>query len=130
MDMDNTWHLKATPPGEGLKLSVVVTHPRLGQYFDAHLIAKRCTGPGARELNEHAGLGSLLRYGFMPQRVALWIYWQAVILIAKGCPIYPKPPGDSYKGRVEEQAKGKLPDAGRSGCPFQWTDTRAWPWYL
>jgi hypothetical protein len=58
----NARHLRATPPGEGLKLSVVVTHPRLGQYFDAHLIAKRCSGPHATALNEAAGWGSLLRW--------------------------------------------------------------------
>jgi hypothetical protein len=68
----------------------------------------------------------------MPQRVALWIYWQAVILIAKGCTIYPKPEAASFKGRVAEEAGGKLPAPGgkSGGCPFEWKDTRAWPWHL
>lgn len=66
----------------------------------------------------------------MPQRVALWIYWQAVILIAKGCPIYPKQDGAQWKGRVAEEAAGKLPGARGGSCPFEWTDTQAWPWYL
>jgi hypothetical protein len=70
----------------------------------------------------------------MPQRVALWIYWQAVVLIAKGCPIHPKPDGASFKGRAAAAAEGKLRAPGgrgdEGGCPFEWTDTRAWPWYL
>lgn len=28
------------------------------------------------------------RYGFQPHRVALWIYWHAVLLLAKGVPFY------------------------------------------
>eukprot|EP00877_Chromochloris_zofingiensis_P000758 jgi/Chrzof1/10683/Cz05g08150.t1 len=60
MDMDNTWHLKATEPGASLVLSVVITHPTLGQYFDAHLIAHKCEH-GTHDRNEHAGLMTLLR---------------------------------------------------------------------
>ena len=72
------------------------------------------------------------RYAFMPQRVAFWIYWQAVILIVKGCPIHLKPDGASLKQRVAREADGKLPavGGGKGGCPFEWRDTQAWPWYL
>ncbi len=28
------------------------------------------------------------RYGFQPQRVAVWIYWHAVLLLAKGVPFF------------------------------------------
>jgi hypothetical protein len=28
------------------------------------------------------------RYGFQPHRVALWIYWHAVLLLWKGVPFY------------------------------------------
>jgi DUF1365 family protein len=132
MDMGNEWHLKATPPGDALRLSVVVTHPELGQYFDAHLMASRCTGAYARARNEAAGWRALARYAFMPQRVAVWIYWQAVVLIVKGCPVYARPEGASFKPRVAREASGKLPAAGgaKGGCPYEWQDTRAWPWYL
>lgn len=53
-------HLKATEPGASLVLSVVITHPTLGQYFDAHLIAHKCEH-GTHDRNEHAGLMTLLR---------------------------------------------------------------------
>ncbi len=71
-------------------------------------------------------------YGFMPQRIAFWIYWQAVVLIAKGVAIHPKPDGPSFKGRVAEEAAGKLAGVGgkAGGCPFSWTDAPTWPWYL
>jgi hypothetical protein len=62
---------------------VLVDHPQLGRYFDAFLLAHRCTEhAGAR--NEEAGLRTLLRYGFGPQRTATLIYWQAVKLLWKG----------------------------------------------
>ena len=28
------------------------------------------------------------RYGFQSQRVAVWIYWHAVLLLAKGVPFF------------------------------------------
>jgi DUF1365 family protein len=28
------------------------------------------------------------RFGFQPQRVALWIYWHAVVLLWKGVPFF------------------------------------------
>ena len=31
------------------------------------------------------------RYGYLPQRTALWIYWQAVVLLAKGVGFFPVP---------------------------------------
>ncbi|GBF99295.1 hypothetical protein Rsub_12055 [Raphidocelis subcapitata] len=91
-------------------------------------------------------------FGFMPHRVAFWIYWQAVVLIAKGCPVHLKPEGRDFQGRAA-QAATRLPrigggkggggggsggggggdtdgSGGGGGCPFSWTDTRAWPWYL
>ncbi|WIA12448.1 hypothetical protein OEZ85_012483 [Tetradesmus obliquus] len=106
MDMQNTWHLKATDPakGPGLSVSVLVRHPTLGAYFDAHLLLQRC--PEQQQcLPEQGGLASLLRFGFMPQRVAFWIYWQAVRLIAKGCPIHAKPASSSFRPAVSSSSK-------------------------
>jgi hypothetical protein len=68
----------------------------------------------------------MIRYGFMPQRVAFWIYWQAVKLIAKGCPIYPKPSA-AYRQRVSSDTS--IADSG-AGCPYVWRDAQQWPWYL
>ncbi len=61
---------------------MLVDHPEHGRYFDAYLVAKRCSQGAAR--NEEAGLRTLLRHGFEPQRVAVLIYWQAVKLLWKG----------------------------------------------
>ncbi|GFR43305.1 hypothetical protein Agub_g4371 [Astrephomene gubernaculifera] len=98
MDMQNTWHLEAPEPSDRLHLVVRASHPTHGDYFYAGLTARRCgaavhsgaatTRPSPQHpqqqlsaglhacVNEEAGLGSLLRYGFMPHRVALLIYWQ------------------------------------------------------
>lgn len=38
------------------------------------------------------GSPSPRRFGFQPQRVAVWIYWHAVLLLAKGVPFFRYPP--------------------------------------
>lgn len=62
----------------------------------------------------------------MPQRVAFWIYWQAVKLIAKGCPIHSKPSSE-YRERVS--ADSTVQPSG-CGAPYVWRDAQQWPWYL
>lgn len=39
----------------------------------------------------HCAYLSLCRYGLQPQRIALWIYWQAMVLLAMGVPLYNPP---------------------------------------
>ncbi|GIM09445.1 hypothetical protein Vretimale_13297 [Volvox reticuliferus] len=94
MDMQNTWHLEASEPDERLKLVVRASHPKYGDYFYADLVGRRAEHP--QRVNEEAGLRALLRYGFMPHRVALLIYWQAVKLLIKGVPFY-SPPSKAYQ---------------------------------
>ncbi len=53
-------------------------------------------------LSLHAPLAPLLR-SFQPHRVAIWIYWQAVVLICKGLPLHGLP-SQQVK---EEAAKGE-----------------------
>jgi hypothetical protein len=55
-------HLKATDPtkGQALSVSVLVRHPTLGAYFDAHLLLQQCP-EGQQCLPEQGGLASLLR---------------------------------------------------------------------
>eukprot|EP00878_Enallax_costatus_P024533 GHUV01026186.1.p1 GENE.GHUV01026186.1~~GHUV01026186.1.p1 ORF type:complete len:306 (+),score=57.17 GHUV01026186.1:617-1534(+) len=62
MDMNNTWHLKATAPGPGapLNVSVLVSHPEYGKYFDAVLLLKECAADQQCP-PEYAGFDSLLR---------------------------------------------------------------------
>lgn len=124
MDMGNVWHLHTESPGDKLKLSVVVTHPEYGQYFDAHLVAAKDTArPHAP--NEAAGLGVLLRYGLMPQRTALWIYLQAIKLFAKGCPVFGKP-HPAYREKVQQAASNPVSGSGER---FVWRAAQQWPWY-
>jgi DUF1365 family protein len=63
----------------------------------------------------------------MPQRVAFWIYWQAVRLIAKGCPIYPKPASSSFQLAVSSSSSIQ---PSRLGVPYVWREAQQWPWYL
>lgn len=62
----------------------------------------------------------------MPQRVAFWIYLQAIKLVVKGCPIQPKPSNDF---RQHVTSTTKIQHSGQ-GCPYAWRDAQQWPWYL
>jgi hypothetical protein len=115
---------------------VLVDHPTLGAYFDATLVAKRCmSGAGARARSERAGLRTLLRYGFGPQRVAALIYWQAGVLFAKGCPVCPKPDDAAFQPRLRGEGGGGGGGGGGAGCAtsrqlrqYVWRPALAWPW--
>ena len=45
----------------------------------------------------------LLRFGYMPHRVALWIYYQAVVLLWKGVPVHDIPERNVYASMVRER---------------------------
>jgi hypothetical protein len=64
----------------------------------------------------------------MPQRVALWIYWQAVKLVAKGCPVCPKP-CNSFRQQLQQQ-EGAVHPRNADGELYVWRDAQVWPWYL
>ena len=124
MDMKSEWTVKAPPPTDRkIFLSVAATHPEYGEYFLATLDAKRDTSV-ADLPNEIASLDTLLRFGFQPQRVAAWIYWQAVVLLWKGVSFYP-PPNESYKDRVVKESKHPRMEGGK---PFLWRGAQEWPW--
>ena len=106
-------HITAPEPDGRLALSVAVSHPVHGEYFIATLRAVRSRQASLR--NEDAGLAILwryagpehssdrgivpcdahcvlvCRYGYQPQRVAFWIYWQAVKLLWRGATFYAPP---------------------------------------
>jgi DUF1365 family protein len=158
MDMRNVWLLKATDPlaalaaaregvGGNVALSVLVDHPELGRYFDAQFVGKVASSDGDDDAtNERSGLWRLWRYGFLPQRVALWIYAHAVLLALKGVRVQPKPGAETYEARAEEallkegrqqQQHGTPPIpggsaavAGWAGRAFCWRRALRWPWYL
>lgn len=45
---------------------------------------------------------SLRRYGFQPHRIALWIYWQALVLLRKGVPFHGPPDPGAYRRQAEQ----------------------------
>lgn len=62
----------------------------MGKFFDAAFSGRLAeTNPSCS--NEAAGLDVLWKYGFQPQRVAMWIYWQALKLLWLGVPFYGPP---------------------------------------
>ncbi|PIA41633.1 hypothetical protein AQUCO_02200218v1 [Aquilegia coerulea] len=71
MDMLGNWSMKANEPGDNLFLAISVQHPKLGDFFTATLTAKRVSSGAS---------SPTLFFWLMPQKVALWIYWQALKL--------------------------------------------------
>ena len=136
--MEGVWRLNTAAPGDKLHLSVAVQHPSHGAFFDAVLTLTRVPSLPC----------SLQRWLLgRPQRVAVWIYWQAVVLLWKGVPLYghPKDTGASvtaYRhtaaaavaamhphGVMADQRGGKA-GAGGGGCPaaFVWRESKGYPW--
>jgi hypothetical protein len=64
------------------------------------------------------------RFGFMPHRVAFWIYWQAAKLLWMGAKFY-GPPSNAYRDEVERTATN--PCSGK-GTRFVWRDAQTYPW--
>ncbi|KAG1669598.1 hypothetical protein FOA52_006371 [Chlamydomonas sp. UWO 241] len=125
MDMEGTWHLEAQPPGDTLRLVVNVSHPTHGpRFFHADLSAVRSNLPSTP--SECGTLGMLATYGFGPHRVAVWIYWQAVVLLCKGLPVYGLP-SQAQKERAATGATHPY-DSGATGAFFTWRPAPRWPW--
>ncbi|CAG9463576.1 unnamed protein product [Pedinophyceae sp. YPF-701] len=133
MDMDAKWRIDTAEPGERLRLSVLCTeHPTLrgptrgggffGAWLEGELDRER---PAAR--NEEAGLGTLLRYGFQPHRVAWWIYSQAVTLLWKGVPFYGPPGLGPLCSACRGSAHGH-PKRADTQEFFWWAPAKGWPW--
>lgn len=125
MDMKGRWRLRAPAPRDTLVLVVSVTHPHLGDFFFASLEARH-SKVNAR--SECAGLQLAARYAFMPQRIALWIYWEAVRLLLKGVPFHGPP-----DTRTKQQLVGHTINPKMSGVPAPhccWRDAQQWPWNM
>ncbi|KAJ7569114.1 hypothetical protein O6H91_01G141800 [Diphasiastrum complanatum] len=82
MDALGQWKIQASPPGQHLVLKISVEHPRLGNYFLATLTTKRV---------QNTVQDADAFFWLMPQRVAVWIYWQALLLYWKGVAFVPHP---------------------------------------
>jgi len=94
MDMNAwyEWHL--SEPGPRLTVSLANCNDH-GRYFDVSMVLNR------RELSRGALTGTLLRYPWMTGRVSQAIYWQALRLWLKKCPLYPHP-GRAGRQRIHE----------------------------
>ena len=79
----------------------------MGRFFEAAFTGRLAKG-NAHCSNEAAGLGVLWKYGFQPQRVAAWIYMQALVLLWKGVPFFspPDPRCDAHTTRDTRQRPG------------------------
>lgn len=64
------------------------------------------------------------RYGFMPHRVAFWIYWQALRLLWMSVPFFGYPAPDALD--IVEQ-KSRNPK-NSSGFRFLWQLPKTYPW--
>jgi len=126
MDMDNAWTLVARLDDDELFLAVHVTHPEIGNYFDANLRESVSRLPHTP--SEEGDLRMVLQYALMPQRLAYWIYWQAVRLVALGVPPL-VPPDPAYRARLAgaEAERGR---GGGGGCPrnYAWRAAAKFPW--
>ncbi|CAL8469053.1 g8594 [Coccomyxa elongata] len=121
MDMKSTWHIRAPLPGDRCRLEVSAVHPEMGPFFEARLTALRSTVAGR---SETAGLTYLWRYGFMPHRVAFWIYWQALKLLWKGVPFFGYPSRET-RAAAERMASNPTTSQNRH---FVWRNPLQYPW--
>jgi hypothetical protein len=64
------------------------------------------------------------RYGFMPHRVAFWIYWQAVRLLWLGLPVHGYPPAAATEAA---EAGARNPEHSGGGR-FAWEAPQDFPW--
>jgi len=129
----NSHDASSTGRGSRVVLSVLVDHPELGRYFDAQFVGRAVAaaeeergaagggaGAGGRRAggdgrSERGGLRMLWRYGFLPQRVALWIYVHAVLLALKGVRVQPKPAAATYAARAQAALERMAAGGGGGG---------------
>ncbi len=65
------------------------------------------------------------RFGLQPHRIAVWIYYQAVVLLVKGVPLFSPPPFAVLEGA----ARGTTHPVNQvTMCPFVWRRAQRWPW--
>lgn len=82
MDVDYDWLL--TMPGDDLVVRIS-TSADSARFFNATLVLKR------EEISGLSLASTLLRYPLMSFKVVFGIYWQALRLWLRGCPIYTHP---------------------------------------
>jgi DUF1365 family protein len=82
MEIEYEWVLSA--PAD--RLSVFMANSKDGEhFFDATMILNR------KRINGRSLAGVLLRFPFLTAKVIVAIYWEAMRLWAKRCPVYSHP---------------------------------------
>ncbi|XP_057536526.1 uncharacterized protein LOC130814471 isoform X1 [Amaranthus tricolor] len=136
MDMQGTWKMKATAPGNELSVVISVEHPNFGNFFCATLRAQRVP---SMKVPDHK-----LFFWLMPHKVAVWIYWHALKLWWKNVtfiqhPRYSNPTYREEAVSLDMNLNCCKPElfGTTSLCPingkivtpheFRWTDAK-WPW--
>lgn len=147
MDMRNEWRLTAPGPGGRLALSVAALHPELGAFFTASLVGKVDADDRTKDcLAERSGsFRTLFKYAYGPQRVALWIYGHAaVLLLRKKLRVFGPPARGAGPRAVKEAAAANSSSSSSSSSSLEkrlltgglrrgerwheWVAAREWPW--
>ena len=84
MEMQLRYDWLLTPPDQSLTARIGVSQSN-DRFFNATLLLRR------EEINGRTLAMTLARYPFMTARVFLAIYWQALKLWWRGCPVQPHP---------------------------------------
>ncbi|XP_048331235.1 uncharacterized protein LOC125422875 isoform X2 [Ziziphus jujuba] len=124
MDMSGNWSIRANAPGDNLFVAITVQHPELGDYFTATLNAKKLS---PSSMSDHA-----IFFWLMPHKVAVWIYWHALMLWWKGVPFiqHPRYTHPAYREEVlvRDRKLQCCQAVGNSGARcFAWKNAK-WPW--
>ncbi|KAL3679651.1 hypothetical protein R1sor_022607 [Riccia sorocarpa] len=111
IDMKGSWLMNASSPGEKMTVTIQVEHPEFGKFFLASLALKKVQGVDSPESF----------FWLMPHKVAVWIYWHALVLLWKGVGFIQHPKyvdGDAYRRRAQlrDEVQSKASFAS-SSCP-------------
>jgi len=148
-DMTSSWRLRASPPGETLHLTVNCAPPGHNCSDTTTTAAAATSTPTGRDfffaassLRRVAPPADSQRWAFlMPQRVTVWIYWHAALLLWRGLTFYSHPKNtdpEAYKREAIERASaagrlccptaGALRNRSNAASPYEWRDSTTYPW--
>ncbi|WOH12046.1 hypothetical protein DCAR_0831544 [Daucus carota subsp. sativus] len=135
MDMLGDWKMKTRSPGNNLSVTVSVKHPVLGNYFTASLTAQK--------VKSSSKVDYALFFWLMPQKAAIYTYWQSFKLLLNNVQFYehPKYKKPLYIEESLKNAEGRgccmaFPGTGDlqnstppNGCErwYSWKKVK-WPW--
>eukprot|EP00192_Tetraselmis_astigmatica_P014213 CAMPEP_0117676364 /NCGR_PEP_ID=MMETSP0804-20121206/16128_1 /TAXON_ID=1074897 /ORGANISM="Tetraselmis astigmatica, Strain CCMP880" /LENGTH=303 /DNA_ID=CAMNT_0005485487 /DNA_START=207 /DNA_END=1118 /DNA_ORIENTATION=+ len=126
MDMRATWHLVAPAPLDHLSLTVLAQrHPKFGDFFDAHLVARRVSGPTSGLRNEEAQLDDSAQVWVHAPEDGMSDILAGSKAVVEGCHFL-HPPYEGSAGEAAGEGPDKpsteqpglpIPMGGRTGVP-------------